>query len=241
MSSVVYGRRFFELQLEFARTVSALSGLPYARAVLDYTNLYVRFGLGRQPDEAHRAWAEYVHGLEHARDASEWTYGFYLRHAHLDASPPVAATFGCFGYAITGDRIRLHFRNAETDGGSPLASGRRNERTAELRALFGQVKRTVPDTVRVIGASWLYNLDAYRRLFPPSYVASAHVLRDRFQRMPLWGQFLDRRGAVRESAARPFLEGLARQRGMDGLERCFPLQALGVEAPVRDFYDFYGV
>jgi hypothetical protein len=43
-----YAKEFLDLQLEFAETVSALSGLPLARTVLDYTNFYARFGLGRE-------------------------------------------------------------------------------------------------------------------------------------------------------------------------------------------------
>ena len=42
-----YTKSFFDLQLRFAHTVSALSGLPLARAILEYTNFYIRFGLGR--------------------------------------------------------------------------------------------------------------------------------------------------------------------------------------------------
>src|SRR4030095_16601207 len=100
---------------------------------------------------------------------------------------------GCCGYGrLDGERIRLHFRNAETEGHAPLGIARRDRRIAELRALFEHAKRTAHLSVRVVGASWLYNLEAYRRLFPPSYLATARVLPDRFQRMPLWGQFLDR-------------------------------------------------
>lgn len=43
----MYAKAFFDLQLEFAETVSALSGLPLARTVLEYTNFYIRFGFGR--------------------------------------------------------------------------------------------------------------------------------------------------------------------------------------------------
>jgi hypothetical protein len=59
--------------------------------------------------------------------------------------------------------------------------------------------------------------------------------------MPLWGQFLDRRGAIRADIAREFLARLERQSGLDDLSRCFPLQALAVEAPGQDFYNFYGI
>jgi hypothetical protein len=40
---------------------------------------------------------------------------------------------------------------------------------------------------------------------------------------------------------RQFLQRLDRQSSMDGLDRCFPLQVLAVEAAAADFYDFYGI
>ena len=257
---MAYAKAFFDLQVDFARTVAALSGLSLARSLFAYTNLFVRFGLGRRPDETAAGWQEYVAGIDHASydhgrdhvgdehagddhsgDVSEWTYRFYLRRAHLDTSPELVASVGCFGYArLDGDRVRLHFRDAETDGHAPLGIARRDRRIAELRALFAHAKRTEHQSVHVIGASWLYNLEAYRRLFPPSYLATAQVLRDRFQRMPLWGQFLDRHGDVNERMVLPFRERLRQQTSMAGLEQCFPFQVIGVEAPLRDFCDFYG-
>lgn len=59
--------------------------------------------------------------------------------------------------------------------------------------------------------------------------------------MPLWGQFVNRRGEVRPAMAAEFRRRLARQSGLDGLERCFPLPVLRLEASAGDFYDWYGV
>jgi hypothetical protein len=152
------------------------------------------------------------------------------------------ATFGCFSYARSGDdRIRLHFHNAETGGHSPLGIERRRKRTDELAALFEDVRRSQGQPLTVAGASWLYNLDAYRRLFPASYVATARVIGRRFQRMPLWGQFLDRYGEIREGMRRQFLERIEGQTSLDNLDQCFPFQVLSVEAPALEFYEFYGI
>jgi hypothetical protein len=93
----------------------------------------------------------------------------------------------------------------------------------------------------VVGRSWLYNLDAYRRLFPDPYLTTAHVVEHRFQHMPLWGQFLDRQGEIKESMTRQFLERLERQSSLDRLDQCFPLQVLSVEASVSQFYGFHGI
>jgi hypothetical protein len=239
---VTYAKPFFDLQLRFAQTVARLSGMPLAQALLEYTNLYVRFGLGRDFDPAQPAWREYVAGLRTADDAGEWTYRFYLTRPAA-APPGVAATRGCFSYARLGDdRIRLHFLNVEPDGHSPLGRDRAGQRRADLAALFESVKRAERSPLRVLGVSWLYNLDAYRRLFPPSYIASARAAEPpRFRNMPLWGQFLDRHGQVRASPARQFLERLERHSSLADLGWCFPLQALEVEASAQEFYDFYGI
>lgn len=237
-----YATQFFDLQLRFARTVAALSELPLGQCLLEYTNLYVRFGLGRDFDPAHPIWQEYLDGLRGGDGDGEWTYRFYLARPEAPAPPAITATRGCFSYArVSAERIRLHFRNAETGGRSPLEAGQVGRRLADLTALFEHVKRSGPPPARVLGSSWLYNVAAYRRLFPASYVASARVMPGRFQRMPLWGQFVNRRGEVRASMARPFVESLARQSRLEDLGQCFPFQVLAVDAPVRDFYAFYGI
>jgi hypothetical protein len=240
---VIYAKAFFDLQLQFAHKVIALSGLPLARVLLEYTNLYIRFGLGRVFDPAHPIWQEYLAGVPDTNgDLPGWTYRFYLTRPDTMAAPSVVATFGCFSYARMGDeRIRLHFQNAETDGHSPLAIECVSRRLAELTALFKHVKSTRRPPLQVVGASWLYNLDAYRRLFPISYVTTAHVIAHRFQHMPLWGQFLDRRGEIKERMALQFLGCLERQSTVDRLDQCFPLHALSVSGSVQDFYDLYGI
>jgi len=232
-----YTPALFDLQLEFAHAVAARSGLRPTRALLEYTNLYIRFGLGRAFDPDHPGWRAYLAGLRTAEDPGEWTYRFYRRRADTVAAPALVATFGCFSYSAHGDRIRLHFHDADGDGVSPLAGERRERRRADLTALFAHVRQAQRGPLRVVGASWLYNLQAYRRLFPASYVVTARVLPDRFRHMPLWGQFVNRHGVVREPVAREFRERLRRAARVEELGGCFPFQVLTVEAPAAAFYE----
>jgi len=237
---VTYGRAFFGLQVTFAEKVAALSGRSLARTLLEHTNLYMRFWLGRGFDAAQPVWRRYLAGLAETDDVRDWTHRFYLSRAEADVGPEVVAAFGCFTYERRGDAIRLHFRSAEVDGDAPLGSQCRDARRAELAALFAHVRQTLPVSVRVVGSSWLYNLEAYRRLFPPAYLATARVLAGAFQHMPLWGQFLDRHGEVRAEPVRSFLQRLERQSSLEGLDDCFPFQVLRLEAEAREFHDFYG-
>lgn len=234
-----YGKDFFDLQLRFARRVGEIAGLPLERAVLDYTNIYVRLAIGRGFDLAHPVWRDYIDGLKGASDAAEWTHRFHL--ARPPSEPPgTVATFGCFSYALErDDRLRLHFENREDGDISPLGAERVDARRDELRRLFAHVRRIRDEGVQVTGVSWLYNLPAYRRLFPEGYIASAKVAGSRFRNMPLWGQFLDRSGKVKPAEARMLCERVSRRTDLAALALCFPLQPLAVEAPISAFDGFY--
>nr|WP_241019077.1 hypothetical protein [Paraburkholderia sp. Tr-20389] len=221
-----------------------MSGVPCEQALLHYTNFYIRFGLGREFDTNHPVWRIYIDGLSNAAEPVEWSWRFFLTRPHVPP-PLLVATFGCFSFSNAGnDAIRLHFANTESHDCSPLSSERIGARRAELRALFDHVERirqTRRAIQRVLGTSWLYNLPAYRRLFPSGYIDTARELSSRFQSMSLWGQFLDRHGNVRPDMRALFLERLARQTGVHEIAQCFPLRALAVDAPIALFEGFYDV
>jgi hypothetical protein len=238
---VIYAREFFDLQLRFSAKVAQIANIPPAQALLDYTNLYVRLGLGRAFDAMHPGWQEFVTGLETAPEPAAWIVRF-LKERSPDPSPPdVIATVGCFSYGrLDPTRIRIHFHNVEPPGTSPLSDDRMERRLHELGMLFHQASEAGEVSSTVVGTSWLYNLPAYRRLFPATYLASATLASPRFRNMPLWGQFLQRDGSVRKTSSRIFLDRLSRQETLEHLSSCFPLQPLYMEAPVSDFLAFHG-
>jgi hypothetical protein len=113
-------------------------------------------------------------------------------------------------------------------------------RLAELRALFGWVAEHHPDARRVRGTSWLYHLEAYRRLFPPAYTSAPGVPeRLYFHGSSSWGQFLDHRERVKPAARSAFLAQLPAL-DPERIGQAFPLPALKVTAPLAVFLDFYG-
>jgi hypothetical protein len=110
------------------------------------------------------------------------------------------------------------------------------ERRAELRALTTDLRQRHPDARQVRGRSWLYNLDAYKRLFPAEYVASIRrpTSAVNLTGSSTWGQVLDYRGRVKVAVRDHVLSHLS----LTMLEtpwQAFPLAALVAGGPVQCF------
>lgn len=239
---MIYPKKFFEINLRFACKVSEITQESIESTLLPYTNLYIRFGIGRDFDVNHPIWQEYLEGFHQAVDNTEWTYRFYLKRQQQISSPPHDLSFGCFSYTIiNGNRIRLHFHNNESEKQSPLRNDQLSKRITELKDMFAYIKNEVNNPTRVIGASWLYNLEAYRRLFLPTYLATAQVGGNDFPFLPLWGQFIDHLGHVKENLVDQFLHCLDKQDHIDDIVKCFPFQVLHLESSIQEFYHFYRI
>jgi hypothetical protein len=238
-------RDYFDLQLRFAAAITDRTGRALANTVACYTNVHRRFGLGilRGPPSS-AAWQHYLQGLLEAPGHEErvtWTVAFHGRCA-AETLPPGRHVFGCFACDAPDaeGRLRIHFANRDTDGTSPLAADKAERRRAELGALFAFVAEAHPRAQSVRGTSWLYHLEAYRRLFPPEYAASRRAPDGplHFHGSSSWGQFLDHRGRVRAEPRAAFQRNLQRL-DPDRLREAFPLPVLATTAPVAAFYAHY--
>jgi hypothetical protein len=112
----------------------------------------------------------------------------------------------------------------------------------ELHVMFTYVRHTYAAAKAVRGGSWLYNLDAYRRLFPPVYGESRTVQEGtgHLQGTSSWGQFLDYREGVKPALRTQFLARLT-QLNIHRLWEAFPLPTYNTQAPIQAFYDLYQV
>jgi hypothetical protein len=238
-------RDFFDLQLRFAETIAERTATPLAEAVLRYTNLHRRFGLGDvTADEPHPSWHAYARELSRlaSHDArAAWTQAFYAQSPDERLSFP-DHVFGCFYFHASNDSeiLRMHFYNRDPLG--PLSKARAEQRRRELESMFAAIRRRFPHLKRVEGRSWLYGTEAYRRLFPDDYVQSRAVMENdrRFQGMARWGQFLDRDGKVKPALKQAFLRNLD-QLDTGRLWQAFPLPSFQVSAPIEAFYARYGI
>lgn len=238
-------RDYFAVQLAFAERMAALTGVTLSDAALRVTNLHRRLGFGRHDPAAPSAgWRDYAHRLDALNDPAErlaWTVEAF---AAAPEGPPDPNRFGCFSFEPPDDHgvVRIHFHNRDTaDGAGPLAGGKQAARIAELRTMSARIESAHPTATRIRGASWLYNLDAYRRLFPPEYGASRSLLASvRLDGTSTWGQLLDHTDAVRPKVRDAILTSLP-VLDPEAPWRAFPLRALRAEAPLMVFRRFYRV
>jgi hypothetical protein len=252
MGGVIEGRReeaerlreYFEVQLLLAEAVAERTARRLSDSCLEFTNLHRRFGLGRVEGGAHAPeWARYADGLERCASGQErlaWTLDFFA-----SVPPQESAThpFGCFSYELLNQDqvVRIHFSNRDSaDGCGPLVGAKADRRRSELRGMFGYVRAQHPSARTVWGGSWLYNLEAYRRLFPAEYAASTfEPERVRLDGTSSWGQLLDFRGCVRPSVRQALIDNI-RNLDIAAPWRVFPLRALGARGSIEHFYPFYG-
>lgn len=102
--------------------------------------------------------------------------------------------------------------------------------------MIDHIVATEPLAKAIEGASWLYNTEAYRRIFPTGYTAS---LKPKAGPRTLtgyshWGQFIDHQGRLKSGPANElrlrFPEANANAPWL-----IFPLQVLTASAPLASF------
>jgi len=241
----IYPKGFFEVQLAFARKVTEITKQPFEDAVLRYTAMYRILGLDWSADPTNPTWQEYVQVLQQdVNSGAEGTYQFYYAMSDELPSTNGLRHWGCFSHEYIPNEysIKLHFGNLDTSEYGPLSHQRMDMRKAELKTMFMVIRQEHPDAETVEGSSWLYNLEAYKRLFPGEYGLSAKIT----DKVPylgrgLWGQFLNHEWQVKELVAGVFLQRVEVASNMQQCDNAFPYQFLVPKAPIGLFYQFYGI
>ena len=229
---------YFSLQLSFAERNATVADLSLGASIAHCTNLRRRLNLWG-PAGANR-WNEFVARIGNSnnerRDALSLCTQWYEDRPRL----ATGRSFGCFSFdpPDTSGVLRIHFVPPETTSTSPLASANTGARVQELCELFSHVRREEPGVLSVRGVSWLYNLEAYRRLFPRSYAKSIQAID-----VPLhlngsstWGQVLNWRQGVKPEMRDALLARMTTMRP-EAPWKAFPLQALTASGDVADFYE----
>jgi hypothetical protein len=248
MAVAEIARGFFGVQLHYAETLSAKAGIPLADAITFHTNFHRLFAYGnlskQPPDPDFLSLVNDIVPLAPTARLDRLITAYAYRSA--DPWPPERFPFGNhFACEAPNDAniVRIHFRNRfNNDEHGPLHEANFAQRRADLTAMFGFIAKQWPDAKSINGASWLYNLVAYRRLFPPDYGASRTPLVGPrpIHGLSTWGQFLDFRGRAKPAIVETFMQNLNK---LDIAHPwlAFPYQVLSTTAPLEAFRREYAL
>lgn len=242
---MAYSRAFFGFQLTFAQRLVERFSLTLTDVLQQYTTLTKSIAL------EHRE--EYLAGFLVAADPTEWTYQWHTAQRAPGPQPDDSllygrALFGCFHYSVRNDRqgngtiIRPHFIKNDQPGLHALGRERLAVRRAEVGRMFTHIQAHVPLAATVLGNSWLYNLAAYQRVYPPAYTAHLPAIQhDEFQYISLWGQCFDRNWQPKAEVTDELLRRLDRLADLADLRSCFPYAVRRPQCEISEFYTFFAI
>ncbi len=262
---LVLGKDFFQLQFDFAKAIQEKTGEPLLEIIEGKTGI-LRRNIGNYDGFK---FVSFKNGITEG-NIVDFAYSEYLKNLDKNDMEPAeyhpegSRSFGCFSHWLeedNSDTIEIHFQNNEFNKVGPLDKSKIELRKKELRDLLLDIKTRYPQVKNISGLSWLYNLPAYRRLFPVSYVNNLepNLYRMQWRRgTTIWGQFIDSEYKLRQ----PLVEELLRkikdlpvEHSPEGekivdLSKVFegydkggtnlrpPLKTHG---PIEDFYKMYGI
>ncbi|HOY76531.1 MAG TPA: hypothetical protein PLN33_01920 [Hyphomonadaceae bacterium] len=242
-------RTFFGVQLHYADVLAAKAGIPLTEAITFHTNFHRLFAYGNlskmPPDPEFTALIARIAAVTNKaarldslidayalRPPDPWPTDRYSFGDHFAHEAPDA----------TG-AVRIHFRNRfNANALGPLHASNLPQRRADLTTMISHIAARWPETTAIIGGSWLYNLEAYRRLFPAEFGASRTPLTGPrpTHGLSTWGQFLDYRGCAKPDIVARF------EQTLDAIDitqpwLSFPYQVLSTTAPFTVFRREYSI
>lgn len=229
---------YFSLQLRFAACYAAKASVPLHVAVDRCTNLRRRLNLWGHTGTSR--WDLFLGKIQSVATSHVEQVALCSEFQQSRSCDEFNRSFGCFSYDPPDayGTLRIHFVPPDGIDSSPLALENFSARRSELQGLFSHVQCTEARATTVRGVSWLYNLQAYKRLFPNAYGASIQPAQ-----FPLhlngsstWGQVLNWRQEVKPAVRDQLLAHLNDMQ-VAAPWRVFPLQALVATSPMDLFYD----
>ncbi len=238
---MAYPIGFFEIQEYFARRVSDIVKVSFEEALLRHTSFYKRIGVGNWDFNADNPlWISFIKRINGGQLPAEAAFELYK--ATQSGTMDNARRFGCMGFDCRGVTIVMHFRNDFNSAQGPLSKHHKTDRLAELKEMFRYISRYYCDAQFVEGCSWLYNYEAYRRLFPQEYIARMELVNETPVRLhSAWGQFVNSSGEINSERTAIFKQKVDTAASLVELLDSFPFRIYKSRAEIKFFYLFYGV
>jgi hypothetical protein len=216
---MVPDRAYFAVQRRFAERWAALASVPTETAYLECTTWYHQAaGLGREFDPRHATWQKLIAEVSDSADPDGVVHAAALRNEPDVPAGPVLD----WSWDADGQTVRLHFFPQRSADGHPLAHRHLPDRQREFRDLVRRAAIEHPGAAWLRGRSWLYSIEAYRRIFPEVFVAALEPLEPDLQFLACWGQLLDGAWRTRNDVASVLLRGVAVASTTNELEAAFP-------------------
>jgi hypothetical protein len=216
---MVPDRAYFAVQRRFAERWATLASMPIETAYLECTTWYLQAaGLGREFDPNHPVWQKLVDQVQSSADPDGVVHAAALQNEPEVPPGPVLD----WSWDADDQCVRLHFFPQRSADGHPLAGLHLPERQREFRDLVRRAALEHPDAAWLRGRSWLYSIEAYRRIFPDVFIAGLEPSEHDLQFLACWGQLLDGAWRTRSDVASLLLRGVAIASTTDDLEAAFP-------------------
>ena len=216
---MVPDRAFFTVQRRFAERWGALASVPIETAYLECTTWYRQAaGLDREFDSGHPTWRELVEDVRKAADPDAVVHAAAVRNEPKVLPGPVLD----WAWDAEERSVRINFLGERSRNGHPLARRHLPERRRELRDLVRRAALEHPEAAWLRGRSWLYALEAYRRIFPEVFIVGLEPRAPDLQFLACWGQLLDGAWRLRTDVASALLHAVELASTTSDLETAFP-------------------
>lgn len=240
---MTYPKDLFQIQVAFAKKVAETLSISTEKALLEYTGFYKLFEIQDWDfNPENEVWKEFLGQIQikSDQDIGGVAWNFYMQRKQ-EWKPRIS--FGCFSYDYNSEnkKVHIHFENREKSNTGPLDKSKRENRKVELKDLLVHVQKNHPDAEIISGFSWMYNIEAYKRLFPREYLENMEAVNDWYGSFAIWGQFLDHVGNVKPQIGNQFLNCIQTKESMENLCSCFPYQILRPEVSIDIFYKEYSL
>lgn len=240
-----------ELRLRFCEAIAEKKDIPLADAFDKYSDMLRRVGDVNETDvpDVVNEWRKRIAGVAELPSHSERLNKLVQLYIESDMPNiehgdepyyPFLYSYDEFSKTISPHFGTLSITDDRGDGPGILSHQRLEEMRGKLRAMFTEIKRDHPDAEYVRGRSWLYGLEAYRRLYPQEYGESRTLRTIGYNGGARWGQFLNAKGELNTERATQFLENL-NNLDPENPAGVFPMQTYEVRAPIAAFYREYGI
>lgn len=217
---MVPDRTFFATQQRFAERWAAVASVPIETAYLECTTWYHQVaGLGRDFDPFHPNWQRLVAEVAASSEPDAVVHAWAVARERPVEPGPVLD----FAWSAEDRTVRINFLGERSRERSRLSDTHLVDRRRELSDLVMRAANNHPEAEALRGRSWLYGLEAYRRIFPPVFLAGLAVEPPDLQFLAIWGQLLHRDGSSRPEIAAGLLVAADEASTSAGLENAFPV------------------